>query len=57
METYKKPVVASKNEIHDIIPIIFGRPIPPKPLRKLLSSDDFHKEASLTPRKKLSNNF
>lgn len=48
METYKKPVVASKNEPSSsmIMPIV-GAPA----LKKLLGDDDFHVEKALTPRK------
>lgn len=49
METYKKPVVASKNEYSSSI--VTGAPAL-LALRKLFGDDDFHKEKSLTPRKK-----
>ena len=50
METYKKPVVASKNEFPNSM-IMVPRPFP---LRKLLGGDDFHAEKALTARKDLS---
>lgn len=49
METYKKPVVASKNDPSSSMVM---RPLP-FPLKKLLGDDDFHPENSraLTVRK------
>lgn len=50
METYKKPVVASKNELPNSM-IMAPRPFP---LRKLLGGDDLHVEKALTTRKDVS---
>lgn len=55
METYKKPVVASKNGMYDVIPTLPAIVAVAPALvfaSKLLGDDDFHKEESLTPRKK-----
>lgn len=50
METYKKPVVASKtqstNSMMTGVPLILAK--------KLLGDDDFHVEKALTPRKNFS---
>ncbi|MBR0062469.1 MAG: hypothetical protein IJP68_13425 [Selenomonadaceae bacterium] len=48
METYKKPVVASKNEPSSstVMPTMSGWLV-----KKLLGDDDFHAEKSLTQRK------
>ena len=52
METYKKPVVASKSEpsSSSIMPIM----VAPVIVKKLLGDDDFHVEKALTPRKNFS---
>lgn len=49
METYKKPVVASKYA-KNLLPSVVIFPI--AIARKISGDDDFHKEESLTPRKK-----
>lgn len=51
METYKKPVVASNPLAMSNVVTLYGAP---SLLAKFLGVNDFHKEESLTTRKKLA---
>ena len=56
METYKKPVVASKRDPSSstVMPMMEPPTVPTFLLKKLFGDDDFHAEKSLTVRKNIA---